>query len=430
MRQDTCQPDLTNFGNTSIWQSARVRATQENRLSESHSSRLSLLRHDRADTPDEKGFPLKFDHNGRRLPIWKEERIYLSGGLFVGYEKHFGLRARPFRCLPTPGSYYAADLHEHTLTQLRVALEEEEPLLLLSGEPGTGKTLLCHCLLQRMGASRSAFLTQGHFENRAALLQAILYELSLPYAMNSEQELRLALTEDLLKHCPEDGPTLLIVDDAQHLSAELLEELRALTNLEGEQGRAIQILLVGHPSLLQLLQTPSLASFRQRLSLQTQLEPWMDEEAADYLFHHLRLVGGHPERILEGEAVEVILGAAQGIPRLLNRIAHTALKLACEIQAQKVDAEIALESLALLGLENSETDLGEKLNVEVNHVEEINFEDADAEVQDVDAPPSHSFAIAWDNVLPFSPVEESEVPKKKEVDLQLRLPHVVPPRPA
>ena len=270
------------------------------------------------------------------------------------YESHFGLRQRPFRSTLDVARYYPATAHESALQYLRQAVQDEEALVLLTGEPGLGKSLLGRCLLQQLGPEvRSACLTNSHLPDRVALFQAILYELSLPYDGCSEQELRLALTDSLLSHCGQGQSTLLIVDDAQHLSPDLIEELRLLLNLEGSAGRALQIILTGQSSLLGTLDNPGLASCRQR-AVRATLEPLTPAEAADYLLHHLRAATDRPEKILGGESLELLARGSRGVPRLLNQSAHRALSLAYAADADIVDAEAALEALAALGLNTEE----------------------------------------------------------------------------
>jgi len=266
------------------------------------------------------------------------------------YESHFGLRQRPFRSAPDCSRYYPATGHEHALTQLLQALADGEGLALLTAAPGLGKTLLCHCLLQRCGDGRSAFVTNSHLPDRAALFQAILYDLALPHAGRGEQELRLALTDDLLTHCADKGPTLLVIDEAHHLSPDLLEELRLLSNLEGGEGRALQIVLAGQPAILETLARPELASLRQRLMERITLGPLAPAEAADYLLHHLRAVSDRAEQIMTEETLEVLARGTGGVPRLLNQAAHRALALAHSASTEVVDAEAAIEALILLGL--------------------------------------------------------------------------------
>jgi type II secretory pathway predicted ATPase ExeA len=271
------------------------------------------------------------------------------------YATHFGLRERPFRATPDAACYYPATSHEQTLARLQQAIADDEGLLLLTGEPGTGKTLLGHCLLERLGPDvASAFVTNSHLGDRAALLQALAYDLGLPYEGRSEQELRLALTDFLLRNFAAGKRAVLIVDEAQHLGPELLEELRLLGNLEARRAKAVQVLFVAQPPLLETLRRPELAALAQRLAVQTRLGALGLEEAVDYLLHQLRLSGGRPQDILTEEALEILARAGRGVPRLLNQAAHQALTLAFTAGATVVDAEAALEAAALLGLSAEE----------------------------------------------------------------------------
>jgi general secretion pathway protein A len=263
----------------------------------------------------------------------------------------FGLRQRPFPATPDPARYYPSTSHERAIARLLGGLADGEGVMVLTGAPGTGKTLLCHCLLERLGARGNiAFLTNSHVGSRAGLLQAILYDLSLPYEGRGEQELRLALTDHLLRGYKEGRGTILLVDEAQHLTPDLLEELRLLGNLEARSGKALQVVLVGQPALLETLRRPELTALRQRLAIRAEVEPLALQEAADYLLHHVRVAGGRPERLFADEALELLSRQTQGVPRLLNQAAHQALQMAAEGGAAQVDAEAALEALALLGL--------------------------------------------------------------------------------
>ena len=267
------------------------------------------------------------------------------------YEQRFGLKRRPFPPTPDTALYYPATLHESTLATLGRGLADDESFVLLTGEAGMGKTLLGYALLERLEDKvASAFLTNSHFANRSALLQAILYDLGLPYDDASEQTLRLRLTEQLLKNCAADRRTILVIDEAHHLSADLLEELRLLANLEAGNGKALQVVLLAQPALISTLRQPGLESLLQRVAIRSSLGPLPIEEAYDYLLHHVRLVGGRPEKIFDDTALEVIARGTHGIPRCLNQAAHQALVLAEEGELTKVDAEAALEALSLLGM--------------------------------------------------------------------------------
>jgi general secretion pathway protein A len=269
----------------------------------------------------------------------------------------FGLERRPFRTTPDAASYYAATGHEQALARLHQAIDDDEGLALLTGEPGTGKTLLCHRLIELLGPDvATAFLTNSHCRDRAGLLQALLYDLSLPYLSRGEQELRLALTDYLLKNFGAGKRALFLIDEAQHLTPDLLEELRLLGNLEAKHGKAVQIILIAQPTLGKTLRLPELASFGQRLLVRCKLEALDVHEAADFLYHQLRLAGGRPEQILSGEAAELLARATRGVPRLLNQAAYQALALAQDAGCHYVDAEAAIEALALLGLDVEEGD--------------------------------------------------------------------------
>jgi type II secretory pathway predicted ATPase ExeA len=266
--------------------------------------------------------------------------------------EHFGLRRRPFPATPDVGCYYPATGHEAALARLADGLKDGEGVLLVTGAPGVGKTLLCHCLLERLGPDvNTGLLTNSHIRDRAGLLQAILFDLSLPYEGRSEQELRLALTDYLLSQLSNNRSTILMVDEAQHLSLDLLEELRLLGNVEARSGKALQVVLIGQPQLADHLQASELAALRQRVVVRLELEALPLQEAADYVVHHIRTAGGRPEMVLGDDALEILARGTQGIPRLLNQALHQAFTLAASAGVGQVDVEAALEALAMLGLD-------------------------------------------------------------------------------
>lgn len=276
------------------------------------------------------------------------------------YEKHFGLNRRPFAPTPDTALYYPATSHESAIVALTRGMAENESIVLLTSEAGLGKTLVGYTLLERMPENVvNAFLTNCHLSDRSALLQAILYDLGLPFDQGTEQTLRLRLTDQLLKTCSERKRTILVIDEAHLLHADLLEELRLLANLEAGGNKAIQIVLLAQPSIVTTLRQPGLESLQQRIAVRPVLHRLEVEEAYDYLLHHVRLAGGKPEKIFDDTALETIARGAQGIPRCLNQAAHQAMVLAAEGELAKVDAEAALEALAQLGLsagDEAETD--------------------------------------------------------------------------
>ncbi len=270
-------------------------------------------------------------------------------------ESRLVLLKRAFRPIPDSDAYYPATSHEQALACVRDALADEEGMALIAGGPGLGKTLLGQCFLDRLGAgASSAFLLTTHFRDPAALLQALLFDFELPHEGRSEEALRLALTDHLLKMYEEDRRAVLVVDEAQHLTPAVLEELRLLGNLEGKKGKVVQVVLLALPSILETLQLPELESFQQRLAARAELRPFDQHESTDYLLHQARRFCTQPEELITEEALQVIVQSTQGIPRLLNRAMQKSLSLAVAGGAEAVDAEVVLEALAVLGLVQDE----------------------------------------------------------------------------
>jgi type II secretory pathway predicted ATPase ExeA len=270
------------------------------------------------------------------------------------YEARFGLKRRPFPPTPDSSLYYPSTPHEQALAPLVRAVREDEGLALLVGEPGTGKTLLGQIFLERLGAGLvSAFLPHSRFSDRRGLLQTMLFDLGLPYEDASEQVLRLRLTELALKTAADAKRFVVVIDEAHHLTPEMMEELRLLGNLEAGR-KAFQVLCLAQSPILQTLKQPALAAWNQRLAVRSILPALTAEEAHDYLQHHVRLAGGRPDKIFDDESLETLARGSRGVPRVLNQSAHQALQLADAGELDHVDVECATEALARLGIEDSE----------------------------------------------------------------------------
>src|SRR5262245_11360927 len=202
------------------------------------------------------------------------------------YHRYFGMKHRQFTATPQTGACYPAATQEEALATLQYAITQGRGIALLTGAPGTGKTLICHRLTTNLEpAFTTAMITNTHMPSVKGLLQAILYDLSLPFHGLDEQELRLTLTDFLLGKYAGGGRTVLVIDEAQYLTVPLLEELRMLSNLEGESDKLFQIVLAGHPRLLQVLRSPELETFSQRIGARAILAPLTDEETVTYIQH-------------------------------------------------------------------------------------------------------------------------------------------------
>jgi type II secretory pathway predicted ATPase ExeA len=264
---------------------------------------------------------------------------------------HFGLTRRPFRPTPDTDAYFPAASHEAALAGLRHAYAARDGLALLDGDPGTGKTLVALRFLEGLDAAVPRVLIPApRFARPADLHQAILFDLGAEYRGLTEQELRLAVTEKLLGQLVEGNPTVLALDEAQHLSADLLEEVRLLGNLESRSAKAAFVVLVAQPQLRERLAAPELAAFAQRVAARCRVEPLTSDESAEFVRHQLRLAGGRPDSLVTDEALTLLAARCKGLPRLLNQAAYLAFTLAASAGAEAVDAEAAVEALAQLGL--------------------------------------------------------------------------------
>ena len=270
-------------------------------------------------------------------------------------ESRLEILKRAFRPIPDSDAYYPATSHEQALACVSAALNDDEGMALIVGGPGLGKTLLGHCILERLGGEiATAFLLTSHFRDPSSLLQALLYDFALPYEGRSEEEMRLALTDHLLQNYEAGRKALLVIDEAQLLAPAVLEELRLLGNLEGKRGKAVQVVLLSLPSILATLQLPELEALQQRLAARAELRPLDQHESADFLLHLARRICPRVEEILTEEAVQIIAQSCQGIPRLLNRATHKAVNVALAAGADVLDAEAVLEAIEALGLVQEE----------------------------------------------------------------------------
>ena len=258
---------------------------------------------------------------------------------------------RPFRPTPDTRLYCPTPTHDAALAGLRDALAAGESMALLDGDAGLGKTVTVLKFLEGLDAGvPRLFLPSARFARPAELLQSILFDADLPYHNLSEHELRLAVTDLLLKRLPSGATTVLVLDEAQTLSPELLEELRLLGNLGTHSARALFVVLVAWPTLRERLTKPESAAFGQRLGARFALEALSEEESEEFLLTQLTLSGDRKHRSLDAEALSLAVAAGRGVPRLLNQLAAGALAVASSAGATAADAEAMMAAMAQLGL--------------------------------------------------------------------------------
>lgn len=264
---------------------------------------------------------------------------------------HFGMDRAPFRPAVDTAAYFAGPAHETALHALVAAFSRRDPVVLIDGPHGVGKSLVARKWLDDLLPDVPRVLIPNARATKPAdLLQAILFDLGKPYEGLSEQELRLAVTGHLLDAAATGFPTVVVIDEAQHLAQPALEELRLLGNLESRTGAVTFTVLVAQPALREALQRPSHASFADRVAVRQAIDPLTAEQSAAYLAHQVRAAGGDPAKVFDEDALPLLSAACAGLPRTLNRAAALAFELSAAAGAFVVDVEAALEALERLGL--------------------------------------------------------------------------------
>lgn len=242
------------------------------------------------------------------------------------YLDHFGLNELPFGITPDTSYTVITRDHQAALNTLLVALNSGEGFIKITGEVGTGKSLLCRRLMQALPAdSISAYLPNPYLAPRTLLL-ALAEELGLAVNADSDDyHLLQSLNHALLAHAAAGRQVVVCIDEAQAMPLETLESLRLLSNLETEKRKLLQIVLFGQPELDRKLAEPSVRQLLQRIAFHYRLGALGREEVANYLAHRLRVAGYRGEDVFGARAVRCLHRASRGTPRLLNILAHKSL---------------------------------------------------------------------------------------------------------
>jgi MSHA biogenesis protein MshM len=254
------------------------------------------------------------------------------------YESHFGLREAPFGITPDTSFFFSSPHSQEALNTLLVAARGGEGFIKITGEVGTGKTLLCRKFMKTLGDDFvTAYLPNPLLEPRTLML-ALADELEVPLERDVDQhQLLKSLTARLLELAALGKRVVLCVDEAQTIPRESLEALRLLTNLETEKRKLLQIVLFGQPELNEHLQAPSIRQLAQRITFQHDLGGLSRDDMEYYLAHRLRVAGFAGARLFSKGAVRGLFLASRGIPRLINIIAHKAMLAAYGEGRQRVD---------------------------------------------------------------------------------------------
>ena len=259
------------------------------------------------------------------------------------YEKFYGFAQSPFRMSPDPAFYYATARHNEALANLTYGVLMQKGFIVLTGEVGTGKTLLVRCLLDTLHRSRVAHAyILNPLLSADDLLRMILTDFGIREVKRTRGEMLQQFNEHLIEVYRRNGICALVIDEAHLLAPMLLEEIRLITNIETSKHKLLQIVLVGQPELDENLDSPELRQVKQRISLRYTLEPMSDMEVRGYIDRRLE-VAGAPNRLLQifpAPTLARILHYAHGIPRLVNTLCDNALISGYGRHAQSIQPAI------------------------------------------------------------------------------------------
>jgi MSHA biogenesis protein MshM len=247
----------------------------------------------------------------------------------MNYLGHFGLREPPFGITPDTMFFFPCRSTREALNTVLIALQNGEGFIKITGEVGTGKTLLCRKFLSTLDDAHwlSAYMPNPSLEPRTFLL-AFAEELGAPLEPGIEQHRLLkSITRTLLDVARRDRRVVLCMDESQAMPLETLETLRLLTNLETEKRKLIQVVLFGQPELDRKLASQSIRQLRQRIGFQYDLKGLDEDEVAAYFAHRLGVAGYNGPELLRPAARRELYCASGGVPRLVNILAHKALLL-------------------------------------------------------------------------------------------------------
>lgn len=256
------------------------------------------------------------------------------------YLKYFNLSEQPFNMTPDPRFFYFSKKHEDALSNLLFGISERKGFITITGEIGTGKTTLCRLLLNRLDKKVKTSLIFNPNLTTIELLQAINQDFGIESKSISKKELVDALNAFLLGVLKKGDNAVLIIDEAQNLTPECLEEVRMLSNLETDRDKLLQIILVGQPELRKKLELERLKQLNQRIALRYHLEPFDPKEAKAYILHRLKIAGGDDKVFFTQQALDKVHEFSQGTPRLINLLCDKVLLAAFVADTKTVSNQI------------------------------------------------------------------------------------------
>ena len=258
------------------------------------------------------------------------------------YKLFYGLRERPFSLLPDPEFLYPSHKHRMAITLMEYGLMNQAGFSVITGGIGTGKTTLIRHLLNQIDKDITVGLISNTHRSFGELLQWVLMAFNLDHAGKDQVTLYQTFMDFLIREYGRNRRTILIVDEAQNLSPETLEELRMLSNVNTDKDQVLQVFLVGQPGLRTTLRRPDLEQFAQRVAVDYHLEGLDATETRGYIRHRVAIAGGNPE-LFDDAACEAVYRHSGGVPRLINLLCDTTLVYGYAEGLQRITATLVNE---------------------------------------------------------------------------------------
>jgi general secretion pathway protein A len=261
------------------------------------------------------------------------------------YNNFFGFREGPFQLVPNPAYLFLSKSHEEAMANLNYAIYQGEGFVEITGEVGTGKTTLCRAFLEKIEKETEAAYIFNPKLDSIQLLKAINDEFGIKSDQNSIKELIDTLNAFLMEKKASGKNVILIIDEAQNLSYEVLEQLRLLSNLETNQSKLLQIIMVGQPELKDMLDSHELRQLGQRINVSSHLFPLTAKETIEYIQHRIHIASRQPGTKFTRFAFYYIYKFSRGIPRLINIVCDRSLLTAYSLDQHKISAGIVRSSI-------------------------------------------------------------------------------------
>ena len=267
------------------------------------------------------------------------------------YTDFFGLSAKPFELLPNPKFLYLSKGHRKALSYLQYGVQEHAGFTLLTGEVGSGKTTLVRDIINKISGDITLSMIFNTKVDGRQLIAMINADFGLVTEGKEKVDLIADLNDFLLEECSSNRQPIIIIDEAQNLTADALEEIRLLSNLEADNFKMVQIILVGQPELKQIIAQPSLRQLRQRISISCHLNPLNREESEEYIYHRLATVGSRDCVTFMDGVIDEIFRFSDGVPRLINLICDFLLLSAFVEETHNIDMPLVADAVSELSFE-------------------------------------------------------------------------------